>query len=94
MPRGIALGLDALGVGVPAGGGGWWNPNGDIPCEWGAYQPKWAASFLASLIDLTGNGNNAGDPGGRSHIRLYGGSHCRMRVDHSVAIGHPIIARG
>jgi len=29
-----------------------------------AYQPKGAASFAASLLDLTGNGNHAIDPGG------------------------------
>jgi len=29
-----------------------------------AYQPQGAASFAASLLDLTGNGNHAVDPGG------------------------------
>lgn len=63
MARGIALGLDALGVGVPVGGN-WWDPNNEGLCVWAAYQPKGAASFAASLLDLSGNGNNAGDPGG------------------------------
>ena len=40
----------------------WWMAAGTTP--WGAYQPKGAASFAASLLDLSGNGNNAGDPGG------------------------------
>jgi hypothetical protein len=47
---------------VPTGSD-WWVAGG-APTPWAAYQPKGAASFAASLIDLTGNGNNAGDPGG------------------------------
>jgi len=31
---------------------------------WAAYQPKGAVSFAASLLDISGKGNNAGDPGG------------------------------
>lgn len=42
----------------------WWDPNGEGLCVWSAYQPKGALNFASSLIDLTGNGNNAGDPGG------------------------------
>lgn len=44
----------------------WWDPNGEGLCIWAAYQPKWAANFAASLLDLSINGNNAGDPGGGS----------------------------
>ena len=45
----------------------WWNPDGATPAGagcWGAYQPKGAASFAASIIDITSQGNDAGDPGG------------------------------
>ena len=42
----------------------WWDPTGAGLCIWCAYQPKGAASFAASLLDLSGNGNNASDPGG------------------------------
>ena len=60
MPRGIALGLDALGVGVPGAGGppGWWDPGDEGLCVWAAYQAKGAASLLASYTDLSGNGND------------------------------------
>jgi len=47
-------------------GADWWDPNGDGLCIWAAYQPKGAANFAASLVDLSGNGNSAGDPGGAS----------------------------
>lgn len=55
-----------LGMGVPiAAAGNWWDPNGEGLCIWAAYQPKGAASFVpASLTDLSGNGNDAIDPGG------------------------------
>lgn len=49
---------------VPPAASGWWDDDGAIACCWAAYQPKGAAAFLASLTDLSGNGNNAGDPGG------------------------------
>jgi len=52
--------MGARGAGAP----GWWDPNNEGLCVWSAYQPKGAASFAASLVDLSGNGNNAGDPGG------------------------------
>ena len=42
----------------------WWDPNDEGLCIWSVYQPVGAASFAASLVDLSGNGNNAGDPGG------------------------------
>jgi hypothetical protein len=45
----------------------WWNPDGATPGGVGgiwAYQPQGAASFAASLVDVSGNGNNAIDPGG------------------------------
>lgn len=42
----------------------WWDPNGGGLCVWSAYQPIGAASFAASLVDLSENGNPAGDPGG------------------------------
>ena len=45
------------------GGGGWWNVGG-VACCVAAYQPKGVASLAASLVDLSGNGNNASDPGG------------------------------
>lgn len=56
-PLGQARGVAALP---------WWNPDGATPAgaTFGAWQAKAAASFAASLIDLTGNGNNLGDPGG------------------------------
>lgn len=40
----------------------WWLASGFTP--WAAYQPKGATNFAASLLDLTGNGNHASDPGG------------------------------
>lgn len=43
-------------------GGRWWMAAGVAP--WAAYEPKGAGSFAGSLIDLTGNGRDAGDPGG------------------------------
>ncbi len=36
-------------------GGGWWNLNGTITSCIAAYQPKGAASYAASLVNLTGN---------------------------------------
>jgi len=42
----------------------WWDPNAENLSVWAAYQPEGAASFAASLLDLSGNGNNATDPGG------------------------------
>lgn len=42
----------------------WWDPNNEGLCVWAAYQPKGAANFAASILDLTGNGNHAVDPGG------------------------------
>jgi len=50
-----------LGIGQDAAAN-WWEAAGVAP--WAAYQPKGAASFAASLTDLTGNGRDAGDPGG------------------------------
>lgn len=49
---------------ITAAAADWWDPNNDGLCVWSAYQPKGATSFAASLLDLSGNGNNAGDPGG------------------------------
>jgi len=40
----------------------WWMAAGVTP--WAAYAPKGAASFAASLVDLTGQGHDAADPGG------------------------------
>lgn len=42
---------------------GWWEAGG-AACCWAAYQPKGAASFAASLTDLSGNGHDAVNPGG------------------------------
>jgi len=41
----------------------WWKAGGTA-CIWAAYQADSAANFAASLVDLSGNGNDAGDPGG------------------------------
>ena len=54
--------LTTLGGAAPVNP--WWDPQGEGLCVWSAYQPMGAASFAASLLDLSGNGNNAGDPGG------------------------------
>jgi hypothetical protein len=43
----------------------WWEAGG-AACIWAAYQPKGAANFAASLVDLSGTGNDAIDPGGAS----------------------------
>jgi hypothetical protein len=40
-------------------GGGWWDLNGTITSCVAAYQPKGAASYAASLTDLSGNSNDA-----------------------------------
>ena len=59
----------ALGRSVKraAAGGGWWDLNGTITSCVAAYQPKGAASYAASLTDLSGNGNTltefSGTPG-------------------------------
>lgn len=42
----------------------WWDPFGEGLCVWAAYQPKGAPNFAASLYDISGNGNDAIDPGG------------------------------
>lgn len=51
----------ALGRSVKraAAGGGWWDLNGTITSCVAAYQPKGAASYAASLTDLSGNSNDA-----------------------------------
>ena len=48
-----------------SGGGGptWWDPAGEGLCVWSAYQPKGAASYAASKVDLSGNGNDCVDGG-------------------------------
>ena len=38
-----------------AAGGGWWDLNGTISSCVAAYQPKGAASYAATLVNLTGN---------------------------------------
>lgn len=40
----------------------WWDSIGLTP--WADYRPYGAASFAASLVDQTGQGHDAGDPGG------------------------------
>jgi hypothetical protein len=45
---------------------GWWDPNGEKLCILQALQAKGAVDFASSLLDLSGNGNNATDPGGGS----------------------------
>jgi len=42
-----------------AAGGTWWDLNGTITSCIAAYQPKGAASYAASLTDLSGNSNDA-----------------------------------
>jgi hypothetical protein len=37
----------------------WWDPWGQDWCLWAVYQPRGAASLADSLIDLSGNGNDA-----------------------------------
>lgn len=44
--------------------GNWWDPDNEGLCIYQAQQPKGAVSFAASLLDISGTGNNAGDPGG------------------------------
>ena len=66
---GIGYGLAArrsigagLARGVSAGGADtWWDNNGAIASAVGAWAGKSAASFAASLLDLSGNGNNLSD---------------------------------
>jgi hypothetical protein len=50
----------------------WWLTVGIVP--WAAYQAKGSASFAASLLDLSGNGHNAGDPGGAASPSWAGGT--------------------
>lgn len=55
-------GLVRLGVGGKGqDAANWWQA---LTCPWAVYQPKGAADFAASLLDLSGNGNHAVDPGG------------------------------
>ena len=57
--RMVTIGIGAISV-LHAGrlGGGWWDDDGAIGCCVGAWQPKGAASYAASLLDLSGNGND------------------------------------
>ena len=48
----------------PVAGGGWWDLDGTITSCVAAYQPKGAASYAASLVDLTGNGYTATEAAG------------------------------
>jgi len=59
-----ATGATVITAGSVAAANPWWDPTGAGLCIWSAYQPKGAANFAASLVDLSLNGNNAGDPGG------------------------------
>jgi hypothetical protein len=52
------------GTGAAAPVPDWWDPNVEGLCIWAAYQPKGALNFAASLVDLSGTGNDAIDPGG------------------------------
>lgn len=58
-PLGSRYGIQgALGRSVKrpsVAGGGWWDLNGTITSCVAAYQPKGAASYAASLVNLTGN---------------------------------------
>ena len=38
----------------------WYDPNEEGLCIWAAYQPVYADSFADSLVDISGNGNDAG----------------------------------
>lgn len=64
MP-GANTGVSAL-IHAPWGGVGdrWWDPDDEDLCIWAAYQARGVGSFASSLIDRSGNGNHAGDPGG------------------------------
>ena len=42
----------------------WWDPWGQDLCVWGAYRAVNVSSFADSLVDLSGNGHDLGDPGG------------------------------
>jgi len=55
----IGAGMRVYQPRVAAAAANWWDPNGDGLCIWAAYQPKGAASYAASLTDLSGNGNDA-----------------------------------
>jgi len=53
---GMVSGLRAGAVhSVPTG---WWDPNNEGLCVWGAWQAKGALSLADSYVDLSGNGNN------------------------------------
>lgn len=41
-----------------------WDPGNEGLSIWAAYEPDLAATFAASLLDQSGNANDAGDPGG------------------------------
>jgi hypothetical protein len=47
-----------------AAGGGWWDDFGAIGCCVGAWAGRGAANYAASLLDLSGNGNNLTEIGG------------------------------
>lgn len=56
--------MGAVEIVQPGAAGDWWDPNSEGLCVREAHQSKGVASFAASLTDLTGNGNDAIDPGG------------------------------
>lgn len=59
-PLASRYGMSPLGRGVRrAAGGGWWDLDGALSSCVAAYAPKGAASYAASLLDLSGNSNNA-----------------------------------
>jgi peptidoglycan/xylan/chitin deacetylase (PgdA/CDA1 family) len=61
-PAGPAVGTPRVVLSPRSAAGAWWQAAGVTP--WAAYGPRGAASFAASLVDLTGQGHNATDPGG------------------------------
>lgn len=63
MPLAGYKGATQFRVG-PLGAANWWDPNNEGLCVWAAYQPEGRVDFANSLVDMSGNGNDAGDPGG------------------------------
>ena len=84
----------ALGRSVKraAAGGTWWDLNGTITSCVAAYQPKGAASYAASLTDLSGNSNDAtevsgSEPGwGASTGWTFNGSQHLKSVNDTVCV--------
>lgn len=83
-------------------GGGWWDLNGTITSCLSAFQPKGAASYAASLLDLSGNGYDAVEGVSRDPSKwdstngwqcYSGSSNTTFRTSHKGATGMTGIAR-